>query len=96
VPVLEVERHMGAFTRDREIILYCACPNEASAAQAARLLMNNGFSRVRPLYGGLAAWIAAGYASRTSRSRARLCLSDRRADHRNSHAGVLQRLVTLG
>jgi 3-mercaptopyruvate sulfurtransferase SseA len=24
--------------------------------------MNNGFSRVRPLHGGLAAWIAAGYA----------------------------------
>jgi rhodanese-related sulfurtransferase len=62
VPVLEVERHMGEFTRDREIILYCTCPNEASAAQAARLLMNNGFSRVRPLHGGLAAWIAAGYA----------------------------------
>ena len=62
VPVLEVERNMGEFARDREIILYCTCPNEASAAQAARLLMNNGFSRVRPLHGGLAAWIAAGYA----------------------------------
>jgi len=62
VPVLEVERHMGSFARDREIILYCSCPNEASAAQAARLLMNNGFRRVRPLHGGLAAWIAAGYA----------------------------------
>jgi rhodanese-related sulfurtransferase len=61
VPVLEVERHMGEFARDREIILYCTCPNEASAAQAARLLMNNGFSRVRPLHGGLAEWIAAGY-----------------------------------
>ena len=36
--------------------------SEASAAQAARLLMNNGFSRVRPLQGGLAAWIAAGYS----------------------------------
>ena len=62
VPALEVERHMGSFARDREIILYCTCPNEASAAQAARLLMNNGFRRVRPLHGGLAAWTAAGYA----------------------------------
>jgi membrane protein DedA with SNARE-associated domain/rhodanese-related sulfurtransferase len=62
VPVQEVERHLGRFARDREIILYCTCPNEASAAQAARLLMNNGFSRVRPLQGGLAAWIDAGYA----------------------------------
>jgi 3-mercaptopyruvate sulfurtransferase SseA len=24
--------------------------------------MNRGFTRVRPLYGGLDAWIAAGYA----------------------------------
>jgi membrane protein DedA with SNARE-associated domain/rhodanese-related sulfurtransferase len=62
VPVQEVERHLGRFARDREIILYCACPNEASAAQAARLLMNSGFSCVRPLQGGLAAWIDAGYA----------------------------------
>jgi len=53
---------MGGFARDREIILYCTCPNEASAAQAARLLMNNGFNRVRPLHGGLAAWIDAGYS----------------------------------
>jgi membrane protein DedA with SNARE-associated domain/rhodanese-related sulfurtransferase len=62
IPVQEVERHLGRFARDREIILYCTCPNEASAAQAAKLLMNNGFSRVRPLQGGLAAWIDAGYA----------------------------------
>ncbi len=48
--------------RDREIILYCTCPSEASAAQVAKILMNHGFSRVRPLQGGLDAWIEAGYA----------------------------------
>ena len=62
VPVQEVERQIGSFSRDRVIVLYCTCPNEASAAQAARLLMSHGFSRVRPLQGGLAAWIDAGYA----------------------------------
>jgi membrane protein DedA with SNARE-associated domain/rhodanese-related sulfurtransferase len=62
VPVHEVEQHMGELSRDREVILYCTCPNEASAAQAARVLMNHGFTRVRPLHGGLDAWIAAGYA----------------------------------
>jgi membrane protein DedA with SNARE-associated domain/rhodanese-related sulfurtransferase len=62
VPVHEVERQIGSFSRDRDIVLYCTCPNEASAAQAARLLIGNGFSRVRPLRGGLAAWIDAGYA----------------------------------
>ena len=62
VPVQEVERQIGSFSRDRDIVLYCTCPNEASAAQAARLLIGSGFSRVRPLRGGLAAWIDAGYA----------------------------------
>jgi membrane protein DedA with SNARE-associated domain/rhodanese-related sulfurtransferase len=62
VPVAQVGEHMSQLPRDRDIILYCTCPNEASAAQAARLLMNHGFRRVRPLHGGLEAWIAAGYA----------------------------------
>ena len=62
VPMQEVEQHMRDLPRDREIILYCTCPNEASAAQAARLLFRQGFRHVRPLRGGLDAWIAAGYA----------------------------------
>jgi len=62
LPVAEVARHMQDVARDREIIFYCTCPNEASAAQAARVLMKQGFNRVRPLRGGLHAWIAAGYA----------------------------------
>ena len=62
VPVQQGGRHVRTLPRDRDIILYCSCPNEASAAQAARLLMDHGFRRVRPLHGGLDAWIAAGYA----------------------------------
>ncbi len=62
VPLHEVEQHLRDLPRDREIVAYCTCPNEASAAQVAKLLMNNGFRKVRPLYGGLDAWIAAGYA----------------------------------
>ncbi|HUL17807.1 MAG TPA: DedA family protein/thiosulfate sulfurtransferase GlpE [Steroidobacteraceae bacterium] len=62
LPVQEVARQLTGVPHDREIILYCTCPNEASAAKAARLLMNGGFQRVRPLKGGLEAWIEAGYA----------------------------------
>jgi membrane protein DedA with SNARE-associated domain/rhodanese-related sulfurtransferase len=47
---------------DREIVLYCNCPNEASAARAARILAGAGLVRVRPLAGGLEAWAAAGHA----------------------------------
>lgn len=46
---------------DRELVMYCNCPNEASAATAARLLMAAGYRHVRPLLGGLDAWAAAGY-----------------------------------
>jgi membrane protein DedA with SNARE-associated domain/rhodanese-related sulfurtransferase len=62
IPLLEVKEHVRDLPRDREIISYCTCPNEASAAQVAKLLMDSGFKRVRPLYGGLDAWLAAGYA----------------------------------
>jgi membrane protein DedA with SNARE-associated domain/rhodanese-related sulfurtransferase len=61
VPLHALDHHVKDLPRDREIILYCTCPNEASAAQVAKLLMNSGFVKVRPLHGGLDAWIAAGY-----------------------------------
>jgi membrane protein DedA with SNARE-associated domain/rhodanese-related sulfurtransferase len=61
VPLAEVQQQLAALSREREVILYCTCPNEASAAQAARVLLNHGFLRVRPLLGGLDAWVAAGY-----------------------------------
>ena len=43
------------------VILYCSCPNEVTAAQVAKLLYQRGFTNVRPLEGGIDAWIAAGY-----------------------------------
>jgi rhodanese-related sulfurtransferase len=45
-----------------EVIVYCACPNEASAALVAKKLMRAGFRRVRPLAGGIDAWVERGYA----------------------------------
>jgi membrane protein DedA with SNARE-associated domain/rhodanese-related sulfurtransferase len=62
VPLQDVARHLKELPRDRDIVLYCTCPSEASAARVAKLLMNHGFKRVRPLFGGLDAWVAAGYA----------------------------------
>jgi len=53
---------IASLPRDRDIVLYCNCPNEASAATAARVLASHGFTRVRPLAGGLEAWIEAGHA----------------------------------
>jgi membrane protein DedA with SNARE-associated domain/rhodanese-related sulfurtransferase len=44
------------------IVVYCACPNDASAVLAARKLLERGFRNVRPLAGGIDAWTAAGRA----------------------------------
>ena len=58
----DVALHLKDLPKDRDIILYCTCPSEASAARVAKILMNHGFKRVRPLHGGLDAWLAAGHA----------------------------------
>ncbi|MGO9932272.1 MAG: rhodanese-like domain-containing protein [Steroidobacteraceae bacterium] len=62
----DVGPHLKDLPRDRDIILYCTCPSEASAAQVAKILMNHGFKKVRPLHGGLDAWRSAGYAVATA------------------------------
>jgi rhodanese-related sulfurtransferase len=49
------------FPRDRDIVVYCACPNEASARRGAQILLGKGYRRVRPLEGGIDAWTQAGH-----------------------------------
>lgn len=58
VPLEQVQRFAAQLPAGREVIVYCNCPNEASAVQAARLLLGQGVTRVRPLVGGLDAWFA--------------------------------------
>jgi membrane protein DedA with SNARE-associated domain/rhodanese-related sulfurtransferase len=49
------------YARDTELVVYCSCPNEASAALAAKHLRQAGFRKIRPLLGGTEAWIQAGH-----------------------------------
>jgi membrane protein DedA with SNARE-associated domain/rhodanese-related sulfurtransferase len=49
------------FPRDRDIVLYCTCPSEASSASIALRLKAMGITRVRPLLGGFDAWKRLGY-----------------------------------
>ena len=51
---------LSAVAPELEVVVYCACPNEATAAKVAKALVRRGFKRVRPLRGGIDAWIAAG------------------------------------
>src|SRR5207253_7368600 len=57
----EVEARRHEFPHDRDIIVYCSCPNEATAAKVALLLQRHGFTRVRPLLGGIDAWREQNY-----------------------------------
>jgi len=59
--VNSVDRIVAVVPLDAELVIYCNCPNEASAAMVAKALISRGYKRVRPLQGGLDAWDAAGY-----------------------------------
>lgn len=49
-----------AHPKDALVVVYCACPNDASAVLGARKLLERGFVNVRPLAGGIDAWRASG------------------------------------
>jgi membrane protein DedA with SNARE-associated domain/rhodanese-related sulfurtransferase len=57
----DVDPIIKSYPRDAEIIVYCACPNEESAATAAKHLKQAGFKKIRPLLGGIEAWLQAGH-----------------------------------
>jgi rhodanese-related sulfurtransferase len=56
IAVEDLEHRHHEIPRDRDVILYCACPNEVTAARMALLLKRNGVRRVRPLVGGVDGW----------------------------------------
>jgi len=47
--------------RENAIVVYCDCPNDASAAVIAGKLKSMGFKHVRPLAGGISGWRAQGF-----------------------------------
>ena len=58
----ELVAHQHELPRDRDVILYCACPRDASSVEGVLRLRKLGFTRVWPLAGGLGAWNAAANA----------------------------------
>lgn len=55
----QLPQHFAGFADGRELVVFCDCPDDASAIAAARLLMGAGLPRVRVLAGGLDAWVAS-------------------------------------
>jgi membrane protein DedA with SNARE-associated domain/rhodanese-related sulfurtransferase len=56
-----LRRSVGALPRDRDVILYCSCPSQATSTFWAMRLSGMGAQRVRLLHGGWEAWRDAGY-----------------------------------
>jgi len=53
-------RHLE-IPRDRDVVLFCTCPSEATAAKTAMTLHKLGIERVRPLRGGYDEWKRLGF-----------------------------------
>jgi membrane protein DedA with SNARE-associated domain/rhodanese-related sulfurtransferase len=54
-------QHSSEIPLDRDIVLYCTCPSEATAARTAFTLHKLGVDRVRPLRGGYDEWKRLGF-----------------------------------
>lgn len=57
----DLAARVNEIPRDRDIVLYCTCPNEETAAHTALKLHRLGVERVRPLRGGYEEWKRLGY-----------------------------------
>jgi len=68
ISIDDVARWQHEIPRDRDIVLYCACPDEAGSARIAHRLRRHGITRVRPLLGGIEAWRERKYPLELRRS----------------------------
>ena len=59
IELKRLPKDLGALADGRELVVFCDCPDDASAIAAARVLLAAGLPRVRVLAGGLDAWRAA-------------------------------------
>lgn len=55
IPLGIVEDGTHGLPRDGEVVLYCACLEEADAIRVAAILRSHGYDRLRVLAGGLVA-----------------------------------------
>jgi membrane protein DedA with SNARE-associated domain/rhodanese-related sulfurtransferase len=56
-----VRKWVADVPHDTDVVVFCACPGEITAAKTALELQKFGIERVRPLKGGYDAWKSLGY-----------------------------------
>ena len=85
VSMEDIESRLSELPKDRDIIVYCSCPNEVSSARLALRLQRKGFTRVRPLLGGIDAWREQKFPLEASHTRH--AASESNPQEERSHAG---------
>lgn len=56
VRLQDLETTASLWPRDRPIVTFCSCPNDATAVRAARSLVKLGYASAMPLRGGYDSW----------------------------------------
>lgn len=59
VSLKQIKEYAARLDSHKTVVLYCACPNDASAVAAAAVLHGHGHAGALPLLGGLEAWYEA-------------------------------------
>jgi rhodanese-related sulfurtransferase len=61
VPPKEIEDNAKLIPRDREVVVYCTCPSDATAKLISQRAQALHFTKVKFLKGGLGGWKQKGY-----------------------------------
>jgi len=61
MPEEEIDGRRAEIPRDRELVVYCDCPNDVTSARVALKLNREGLERIHALEGGIDAWRALGF-----------------------------------
>ncbi|VVB91411.1 Thiosulfate sulfurtransferase GlpE [uncultured archaeon] len=59
IPVQDLSKRLTEVPRDRKILVYCRTGGRSTAA--SEILVNNGFTRIYNMKGGITEWTKAGY-----------------------------------
>ena len=70
----EVLRTPSLLPRDEDIVVYCTCPGDKTSLSVLHRALALGFTRIKFLTGGLAAWKGKGYPVEPYRESFRLSI----------------------
>jgi rhodanese-related sulfurtransferase len=74
IPPEEVLKTPSLLPRDEDIVVYCTCPGDKTSRIVLRRALALGFTRIKFLTGGLAAWKTKGYPVESYRESFRLSI----------------------